>query len=126
VFVFVALIALLLSAAKRFYDWNRQLGSEYETAAVISEVAQFVESNQGQWPRSWNDLPGGSREPDVAMNFNVTVDDLISDPKLIYRVITPRSGYYRTFPHADRQLYYLREKMLKMHSEQELKVNGVR
>jgi hypothetical protein len=117
-FNFVAMISLVTFIAKRARDWSHQLSSEYVTAAVISEVKQFVESHNGQWPQSWDDIPGGDHARQyVRIRFDVRAEDLIADSNLIYTAIMPTSGVYYTYPHAERQLDQLFESLARFHND---------
>jgi hypothetical protein len=112
----IAIAAILLTAANRFNDWDYRLKSEYSAAGVISEVTRFVESHNGQWPTGWRDIPNGTDASRyVTMKFDVVTDELIANPSLIYDTIRPKSGEYRTYPHAERQLDALRESLIRFH-----------
>jgi hypothetical protein len=47
------------------------------------------------------------------MDFDVDVNELIKDPAVIHSVIVPKSGVYRTYPHAERDLNRLRETLAR-------------
>ena len=114
----IGLAALIANACRDFYAWHEQTKSEYTTAQVILHVTEYVESHHGQWPQSWSDLPGGDHDRHyVRLRFDVDVDALIRDPDLIYTVIVPNSGVYRTYPHAKQNLNDLR-KSLAAHRQQ--------
>ena len=92
-----AALGLTAFGGKRFYDWQKQVKSEYATAAVIREVTTFVESHHGEWPRSWDDIPGTEDDrPYVRMNFDVRAEELAADRDLIQTAIVPISGVYCT------------------------------
>lgn len=104
-FAAVAVISVAALAGKYVFEWDRQLASEYATADVIREVQRFVESHNGEWPRSWTDISSSDFDRKyVRVSFSVSAEELITDPQLIYTVIVPVSGVYYTYPHAERQL----------------------
>jgi hypothetical protein len=112
--VFVGVMALFSCAIAPLYKLNRRLGTEYTTAAVIRDTIDFVESHNGQWPMSWDDIPNGEHASRfVRMRFDVKVDELIHDPKLIQSTIVPVTGEYHVYPHAEMQLKELREVLMR-------------
>ena len=87
--------------ANKVNSWGEQLTAEYTTASVINEVTSYIESHNGQWPRSWSDMSDGDYARHyVQMRFDVSTDELIANPDLIQTVIVPKSGVYHTYPHA--------------------------
>jgi hypothetical protein len=97
-------------AVKGISGWSFQMNAEYITAGVIREVTKFAETHQGEWPRTWDDIPGDTRAPRyVHVDFDVDLEQLIDDPERIQRAIQPVTGVYRTYPHARRHLEELRE-----------------
>jgi hypothetical protein len=115
-FAFV-LFAIVGTAAKFWYDLDRRLKSEYGTAQVIRDVTQYVQTHQGNWPRSWADIPEGEYAHSyVKLRFDVDPKELVANPQLIQTTITPLSGEYRTYPHAERQLNELRDELAKFPS----------
>jgi len=109
-----ALFAITGAAAKRVYDWNSQLKSEYMTAQVIRDVTQYVRSHKGDWPRSWADIPQSEYARQyVKLKFDVDPDELVASPNLIQTTIVPMSGEYNTYPHAERQLNELRDELAR-------------
>jgi hypothetical protein len=118
--LFLALVALAIVAivAKRVYDWDQQLKAEYATAGVIREVTGFVESHNGRWPQSWDDVPEGNyARRYVQIRFDVSIDELVRDPILIHSAIIPVSGVYYTYPHAEEQLNRLRDVLVRLHKQ---------
>ena len=114
--IFVAVMALLASAIAPLYRLNRRLTVEYTTAAVIRDTIDFVELHNGQWPTGWHDLPNGDHARGfVQMRFDVNIDELIRDPKLIHSTILPVTGEYHTYPHAESQLNELRHVLIHYH-----------
>jgi hypothetical protein len=88
----------------------RRIRAEYQAAQVITLVGKFVDSHEGRWPTSWDELgaPEHLRDGDVRIDFDVDPERLIEDPLLIYSVITPYSGSFRKFPHSKLYLNDLR------------------
>ena len=124
-FLLVAIAAILLTAANRFNAWDYRLKSEYSAASVISDVTKFVESHKGQWPTGWRDIPNGTDASRyVNMKFDVVADELIANPSLIYDTIKPKSGEYRTYPHAERQLDALRQSLIRFHTSADQKAKS--
>lgn len=118
--IFIATVVTLVVfyVAKGVYDWDQQLKAEYATASVIQSVTKFVELHHGQWPRNWADLPDVDyARGRVRMNFDVRVEDLEAEPKLIQTTIVPISGVYRTYPHAERKLDELRDTLIRIHEQ---------
>jgi hypothetical protein len=114
--IFVAVMALLAAAMAPLFRLNRRLKVEYTTAAVIRDTTDFVELHKGQWPTSWDDLPNGERARQlVQMRFDVNIDELIRDPRLIQTTIVPVTGEYHIYPHAERQLNDLRDVLIRHH-----------
>ena len=112
--VIVTVLAVVLTAVKYVSDWDFQLKSEYSAARVISDTTKFVESRKGRWPADWSDIPGGiDASKYVSMRFDVTADELAANPESIYEAIQPKSGEYRTYPHAEEQLDNLRQSVLR-------------
>ena len=115
--IFVAVMALLACAITPLYKLDQRIGAEYTTAGVIRETTDFV-THQGKWPTGWDDLPNGNRARRyVQMRFDVNVDELIRDPKLIHKTIVPVTGDYHIYPHAERQLNELREVLIRHHGK---------
>ena len=116
--IFVAVMALLACAITPLYKLDQRLRTEYTTAAVIRDTIDFVESHNGQWPTSWDDLPNGDHASRfVRMRFDVKIDELIHDPHLIHTTIVPVTGEYHIYPHAERQLDELREVLIRHHAK---------
>jgi hypothetical protein len=116
--IFVAVTALLACAIAPLHRLSRRLTAEYTVAAVIRDTTDFVELHNGQWPMSWDDLPNGDHARRfVQMRFDVDVDGLIRDPKLIHSTILPVTGEYHTYPHAESQLNELRDALIRHHSK---------
>lgn len=113
----IALLAIFGTVAKRVYDWDQRLKAEYVTADVIRDVTRFVESHNGQWPRSWDDIPDGDFARQYArMKFDVNIDELAANPISIQSAIVPVTGVYHTYPHAEEQLNQLRDSMVRLHN----------
>lgn len=93
-------------------------GAEYPTAGVIGDVVTFVEENNGDWPTSWEEL-GISEEVQelVIMRFDVTSEQILTEPDLIYEVIQPVTGPFRVYPHSKENLEYLRDRIEYMKSQ---------
>ena len=110
-FVVLAIVGFL---GKQVYDFNTRLKSEYATAQVIRDLAQYVRTHQGNWPRSWEDIPQSNfARPYVKVRFDVDREELVASPSLIQTTIRPMSGKYRVYPHAERQLYELRDELAR-------------
>lgn len=97
---------------------GKHANAEYPTAGVIGDVATFVEENNGDWPTSWEQL-GVSEEIQglVVMRFDVTSEQILADPDLIYEVIQPVTGPFRVYPHSEENLEYLRERIEYMKNQ---------
>jgi hypothetical protein len=106
---------LFVLVGYRFWKYADELKSEYTTAEIIRDVTTFVETHKGQWPRSWEELGHGDVSEFVKMDFAVSIDELLADPNRIHSAIIPVTGRYHTFPHATRNLNYLREQIEKYH-----------
>jgi hypothetical protein len=116
--VFVAVMALVACAITPLYRLNQRLKAEYGAGRVILDVADFVEAHDGRWPGSWDDLPYGAHARDyVRMDFDVDVEELIRDPKLLHSSIVPVTGEYKTYPHADWHFEKLREVLMRHHGK---------
>jgi hypothetical protein len=114
--VFIGVLAVLGAAITPLYKLNQRLGVEYTTAAVIRDTIDFVELHNGQWPMSWDDLPNGEHASRfVRMRFDITIDELIHDPKLIHSAIVPVTGEYHVYPHQEMQLNELRKVLIQHH-----------
>ncbi len=110
--LFVGFIAIGIFAwvATQLLQFQERLASEYNTAGVIRDVSVYVSTHGGQWPQSWADIPNGEQvRHSVLLRFDVNIAELVQDPELIHTVITPKSGEYRTYPDAGRQLEELRD-----------------
>jgi len=100
------------------YKLNQRLAAEYTTATVIRDITDFAELHNGQWPTSWDDIPNGDHARRyVRMRFDVRIDELIRDPKLIHSTIVPVTGVYHIYPHAEKQLDQLREVLFRHHGK---------
>ena len=111
----LALLAGVVYGGLCLNDAAHRRKCEYTTARVIRDVTEWVDSHHGQWPQSWNDIPGSEHVREyVRMRFDVTVEELLEDDDLIYNVVVPQSGEYRTYPHARYHLTELR-KLLREH-----------
>jgi hypothetical protein len=114
--IFVAVMALLACATTPLYKLDQRLRVEYTTAAVIRDTIDFVESHNGQWPTSWDDLPNGDHASRlVRMRFDIKIDEVISNPELIHSAIVPVTGGYHIYPHAESQLNELRDVLIRHH-----------
>ena len=96
---FVGLVVLALGS--KLLNMN----SEYETARVIKSVHLFVKENEGQWPRSWDDL---DKKLDKSYSYiNFQLDPKTASKEEVLSAIKPKSGVYYTYPHARRNLVNL-------------------
>ena len=112
-------ITILVYGGFRFWQYGEELNAEYKTAWVIRDVTKFVESHKGQWPRNWNELGDGDYSEYVKMDFDVSEEELLTDPDRIHSAIVPVTGKYHTYPHATRQLNELRDVLVKYHQPAE-------
>jgi len=80
--------------------WYSSLAPEYNTARTIADINEFVKKNS-RWPSSWQDL-GTPSAQGVVVNW--TIDLRACDRHDIMTAIRPRTGRYRTYPHAESQL----------------------
>lgn len=114
----VWVVVAVLSGGALWGWWiGEEMKAEYTTARVISDTKKFVESHNGEWPKSWDELGCQDEVRSyVKFDFNVTADELIKDENRIHTSITPVTGRYRTFPHATRNLNALRERLIELRS----------
>lgn len=112
-------IIVLVYGGVRLWQYGEELNSEYKTAGVIRDVTEFVESQDGRWPRNWSDLGHGDLSEYVKMDFDVSVEELLADADRIHSAIVPVTGKYHTYPHATRQLNELRDILVKYHQPAE-------
>lgn len=98
----LVLILVIGVAVVGFLKKIRQIASEYETVRVIDEVTKYVDTHEGLWPRSWNDLPVSEaiREK-VRIRFDVEPSNLIRDHDALRAAIQPLGGDYHTYPHSE-------------------------
>lgn len=90
----------------------KHASAEYPTAQVIGKVTTFVEENDGNWPTSWDDLDFYEDQQDlVVIRFDVTSEQILSEPELIYEVIQPVTGEYHVYPHSKENLDYLLDRI---------------
>lgn len=103
--VIAAVLSVLAFAAYELYQFNvelRFIGPVYEAIHVINEVIKYVDTHEGRWPRSWDDLPNADLSKlRTRMRFDVDVPELIRDPQKLRAAIQPLRSYYRVFPHSD-------------------------
>lgn len=91
------------------------LDNEYNTAQVIRDVQDFVESHDGAWPGFWSEIGSGrDRSEFTVVRFDLTTQDFLDDPALIHEAIQPVTGKYVTYPHARRQLEDLQKTIEEM------------
>jgi len=81
-------------------QWQRGTAAEYHTARTIRDITDFVESNS-RWPSSWQDL-GTAPWEGVVVNWSIDLS--ACDRHDIMTSITPETGRYRTYPHAELDL----------------------
>ena len=89
------------------------LGPEYEAADVIREITNFVSRNK-MWPTSWEDL---GTQPRDTVNVNWTLDVMTCDRYDVMTAVSPETGSFYTYPHAEQQLGDLWQLVLKTRSE---------
>ena len=74
-------------------------------------VDDYVETHDGSWPSSWNDLEATDRCRErglaisvypryTSIDFTLTSDQLIEEPDLIFQAVSPSSGEYICYPDA--------------------------
>jgi hypothetical protein len=89
--------------------------SEYVTAGVIRDTHAFVKTHQGQWPTSWSDL--GSEDFSSYTRMRFDLDPLSATKEQVMSAISPQSGKYLTYPHAEADLEALFEELMKQRRE---------
>jgi len=79
--------------------------SEYRTAGVIRELDGHVKSHRGEWPGSAAEF-GGQRpeEAGVQIDFSMTSERILEDPRLLREAVRPESRRFYTYPHYERDL----------------------
>lgn len=99
-------LAALIAGAVVYVHWlGNRVAEEYETARTIRLIKDYVRGHGGQWPRSWEDLPGGkARAKYSIVRFDLTRDELLENKELIYTAVLPRQRIYMIYPHAREQL----------------------
>jgi hypothetical protein len=99
---------LLVTAAL----WTKfsNMKAEYVTAGVISKVAVFVERTGGQWPKSWGDL-GEDQSAFTVVDFSL--DPSRATLEEVIAAVRPRSGRFRTYPHARDELAVVYEELCR-------------
>ena len=85
--------------------------SEYVTASVIQDVHAFVKKTDGQWPRSWEDL--GSENLSSHTHVQFDLDPATATRDQVMTAITPTTGRYQTYPHANDLLNALFEEVVR-------------
>jgi hypothetical protein len=95
------------------HDW----GAEYDTLSMVYQVQLFVESHDGRWPTSWDDLRLGTAPPDrVVIRFDVDIDKLLEEPGALESAIVPVTGpKYDKAPHSKKSFQELRAALEKFH-----------
>lgn len=86
------------------------LAPEYNSAAAIREITDFVEKNE-TWPTSWGLL---GMEPLSRVRVNWSLDVNTCDRHDIMMSVAPETGGFYTYPHAERQLGDLWQVVLKV------------
>ena len=105
----------LLSLGWWLSRWNRQLTAEYTTAQVIRSVIEYVETHNGAWPQSWDDLNGSVHDKKyVQIDFQADSGELLRTPSRIQTAIQV-TGKYTTYPHAARDLNRLLDVIREHH-----------
>lgn len=106
--VVVAVSAVVCAVIVRpLWSLGRTLECEYNTQNVIKAVDQYVRSHDGRWPASWSDLGNSDSkhwQTCTHIDFTLRSEDLLRDRDLIHSAITPLTGEYVVYPHADRNL----------------------
>jgi hypothetical protein len=109
-------LVLLSAAAWFYYTVNEALRGDYETIRVTQMVEDYVKTNEGNWPTSWEDLdrtdtakrflPRDSSywRRYTTVDFTIQSEQLIADPELIYHAVMPVSRNYVVYPHARQDL----------------------
>jgi hypothetical protein len=99
-----------------FRVWRERVRGEYYTASVIRAVTEHVESHDGMWPKNWAAIgETEAAERFVAMRFDLTSEQILSDTNLIFTSIVPKQGPYIMYPHGNRNLLQLLE-IMRVHS----------
>ena len=89
--------------------------SEYMTAGVIRDTQEFVEKTKGEWPSSWQDLGNHDFTSCTRMNFDV--NPALATKQDVMSAISPQSGKYLTYPHAEAQLKALFKELKSQREE---------
>lgn len=76
------------------------LGPEYESADIIRKVTDFVSRNKA-WPTSWKDLGSPPRD---TVSVNWPLDVMTCDRYDVMTAVSPMTGSFYTYPHAEQQL----------------------
>jgi hypothetical protein len=109
-------LVMVVTVAVFYYQFNERMRGEYETIRVTQMVEDYVKSHEGNWPKSWEDLDGTETAKRMnwadssywrrytKVDFTVQSEQLIADPKLIYRSVLPMNGEYHVYPDAKMDL----------------------
>ena len=86
------------------------LAPEYNSAAVIRGITEFVEQKE-QWPTSWQDLRRGPMDR-VQVNWTLNVNTC--DRYDVMTSVAPSARSFYTYPHAERDLRGLWDVIVKI------------
>lgn len=101
----VAALAVAGLIGWALYPKISNLNNEYITAQVIGDLDQYVAAHPGAWPKNWKELGKGlDRSQYTRFRFDLTVEQILAQPELIYDAAQPVTGRYLTYPHAREQL----------------------
>lgn len=106
----IALIALILTIVNFTLGIFFQIRSEYMTAQVLRNIQLYLKQNDGRWPKSPRDI--GSEQYDLSyvhVNYDITAEELIKNPKFMKTSITTYSGKFYVYPHYESDLNELLE-----------------
>ena len=102
IIIFIVLAVIIVIAVALYPKFNN-MKSEYATSQAIRSIEAHIRENQGQWPRSPEELgdlypPGG----EVLIDYSATSSELIADPDKLRDAVRPRSGKFYTYPDYDK------------------------
>lgn len=127
--VFATLLTLGVIATIIAVDVGNKFASEYTSAHVIEMVEVYVIKNNGEWPSSWQELVNAQPDPtykvdylraQTIVDFSITSTEILNDPELIYRSISPVRGNFGFYPQSQQDFERLLQAIRDAHSTKTL------
>jgi flagellar basal body-associated protein FliL len=93
----IIILIIVFAVAYLLYPKFTNMKSEYATASIMRRIGEYVAAKE-KWPTSAEEIKV-IQVDDVYVNYDVTLEEIVKDKKILENAVRPESGKHFTYPH---------------------------